>query len=63
MTIIVKVFQSRFLMTLEQLSMQYFGTQDYETALVTLAPSSIPVRKFLIAVHEHNLNLRKGTNG
>lgn len=50
-------------MTLEQLSMKYFGTQDYETALATLAPSSMPVRQFLIAVHEHNLNLRKVTNG
>lgn len=50
-------------MTLEQLSMQYFGTKDYETALVALAPSSIPVRQFLAAVHEYNLNFRKGTNG
>lgn len=50
-------------MTLEQLSMKYFGTQDYETALAALAPSSMSVRQFLIAVHEHNLNLRKVTNG
>lgn len=50
-------------MTLEQLSMQYFGTKDYETALIALAPSSIPVRQFLIAVQEHNLNIRKATNG
>ena len=50
-------------MTLEQVSMQYFGTQDYETALVALAPSSMPVRQFLTAVHKYNLNLRKVTDG
>lgn len=50
-------------MKLEQLSMQYFGTQDYETALAALAPSSVPVRQFLTAVHKHNLSLRKVTNG
>ena len=50
-------------MLLEQLSMQDFGTKDYETALVALAPSSIPVRQFLAAVREYNLNFRKGTNG
>lgn len=50
-------------MTLEQLSMKYFGTQDYKIALAILAPSSIPVRRFLIAVHEHNLNLREVNNG
>lgn len=33
-------------MTIEELSIKYFGTSDYNAALEVLAPSSLAVRQF-----------------
>lgn len=37
-----------------QLGLKYFGTEDYESALSVMAPSSIPVRRFWIEVEIYN---------
>lgn len=40
----------------QQLGLKYFGTEDYESALSVLAPSSIPVRRFWIEVEIYKKN-------
>lgn len=40
-------------MTAEQLSLKYFGTTDYRSALAVLSPSSELVRLFKRMVKEH----------
>lgn len=49
-------------MTLETLSLRYFGTPDYHTALSVLAPSCEAVRQFKTAVEHYQLSLTEPTD-
>lgn len=44
-------------MTLEELSMKYFGTTNYKSILDVLAPSSMPVRYFMAEVKKYKLDI------
>ena len=47
-------------MTCEQVSLECFGTEDYETMLQVLAPSSAPVRRFMAGLKHYNLTIERG---
>lgn len=46
-------------MTIEKLSIKYFGTPNYESVLAVLAPSSEAVRKFNAEVEKLKKQIRK----